>query len=127
TSSSQNYDYVTIKYSPAGFFSGIATYNGTGNASDVANTLTINGNSLYVTGGSYGTTSQRDLVTIKYDLTQVFVNEPAGNHPGFIVYPNPLTGEGTIELQNPSHLENLSISFYDVTGREVKNILDIQS
>src|SRR5258706_1177932 len=62
----QNYDYVTIIYSPAGADSGHAVYNGTGNASDVANTLAVKNGYVYVTGGSYGTTLQRDLVTVKY-------------------------------------------------------------
>jgi len=65
----QNYDYLTIKYSSSGNLTGMAAYNGTGNASDVANTLTLKNNFLYITGGSFGTASQRDLVTIKYDAT----------------------------------------------------------
>jgi len=127
TSVVQNYDYVTIKYSPSGNMSGMTTYNGTGNASDVANTLILKGNDLYVTGGSYGTNSQRDIVTIKYDVTLISVNEELKDNPDLSVYPNPATDQISINISNSLAVNDYSVVITDVTGSEMKIFLDIHT
>ncbi len=62
-------DYFTIKYSPAGDTLWFSRYNGTGNNTDIANSLAVDelGNT-FVTGKSYGgSINDFDMVTIKYD------------------------------------------------------------
>ncbi len=60
--------YVTIKYSPSGDTAWMRTYDGPGGAGDYANALALDGSSnVYVTGGSVGSGTDWDYVTIKYD------------------------------------------------------------
>ena len=59
-------DYATIKYNSSGIQQWVNRYNGTGNSTDVGNTLAVDqlGN-IYVTGYSLGTGTY-DITTIKY-------------------------------------------------------------
>ena len=61
-------DYVTVKYHSDGRQEWLARYNGKGNRDDepVGITLDSFGN-VYVTGWSYGKSTARDYVTIKYN------------------------------------------------------------
>lgn len=62
-------DFVTIKYNTNGIQQWISTYNGTGNAIDYVNSMSVdqNGN-VYVTGQSYGgVVTQYDYATVKYN------------------------------------------------------------
>lgn len=67
-----NYDYHTIKYSSAGVEQWVASYNGTGDGWDVAQSLgvDIDGN-VYVVGNSLWTdvNSSIDYTTIKYNTS----------------------------------------------------------
>jgi uncharacterized delta-60 repeat protein len=60
-------DYMTIKYSSSGDTLWEKRYDGPGNADDAASAVAIDtiGN-VYVTGYSYGMTTERDYATIKY-------------------------------------------------------------
>ena len=63
-----DYDYATIKYRPNGDTAWLRRYNGTGNYSDNANSITVecSGN-VYVSGVSYsGLETDYDYATIKY-------------------------------------------------------------
>ena len=66
-SSSYN-DYATIKYDSSGNELWVKRYNGLGNLSDWAWSIAIDdlGN-IYVSGESWGISTQSDIVTIKYD------------------------------------------------------------
>jgi hypothetical protein len=70
-------DYMTIKYDSDGNQKWVHSYNGTGNGSDIANSLAVDhlGN-VYVTGSSQGNGTSTDIVTIKY---------PGVRYPVFIV------------------------------------------
>jgi uncharacterized delta-60 repeat protein len=68
TGSGTNNDYATVKYNSSGVEQWVARYNGLGNASDGACAITIDpvGN-IYVTGQSYGSGTDFDCATVKYD------------------------------------------------------------
>ena len=62
------WDYFLIKYDTQGESLWVATYNGTGNSNDAIYALTIDSvENCYVTGYSFGETTDYDIVTIKYN------------------------------------------------------------
>ncbi len=70
--SETNRDYATIKYNNVGVEQWVARYNGPGNDMDYAFAMAIdNSRSVYVTGGSEGSGTDRDYATIKYDSSGV--------------------------------------------------------
>lgn len=84
SSDSQNFgDYATVKYNAAGEEQWIARYNGPGKSSDGANAVAVDvkGN-VYVTGCVFGSGTEYDYGTVKYnssgeELWSVFYNGPA--------------------------------------------------
>lgn len=66
--SGSSQDYITIKYNTSGILLWEARYNGTGNGDDVAQSLVIdNSGNVYITGKSYGGSTNTDYATVKYD------------------------------------------------------------
>jgi len=66
--SNANYDYATIKYNSAGQEQWVIRYNGSGQNSDYAVALGLDSdNNVYVSGSSYGSKTDVDYATIKYD------------------------------------------------------------
>lgn len=62
------WDYCLIKYNAQGESLWFANYNGTGNSNDTIYALIINSmGNCYVTGYSFGDTTDYDIVTIKYN------------------------------------------------------------
>jgi uncharacterized delta-60 repeat protein len=63
-----NYDYATIKYNSSGQEQWVGRYNGPANGDDYAAAIALDASSnVYVTGGSAGSGTGDDYVTIKYN------------------------------------------------------------
>lgn len=63
-------DFLTLALDVNGGILWTETYNGTANLADVPTAIALdNTGSIYVTGGSFGLTSQSDYITIKYDAS----------------------------------------------------------
>jgi hypothetical protein len=61
------YDYATIKYDPSGDAAWVRRYNGPANDGDVASDIAVDDSgNVYVTGGSWGSGTREDYLTIKY-------------------------------------------------------------
>jgi hypothetical protein len=64
-----DYDYATIKYYDNGDIAWVRRYNGPGDTVDCAYALTVdNSGNVYVTGRSFGSGTNYDYATIKYNL-----------------------------------------------------------
>ncbi len=62
------YDYATIKYNGQGETLWIRRYNGPGNYSDGAFAIVVDAQgNVYITGRSFGSGTNRDIATIKYN------------------------------------------------------------
>lgn len=118
----QNYNYITVKYSPSGHQDTVLSYNGTGNNYDVSNAVLVKGTSIYVTGSSLGTNSQQDMLTIKYDGTVLGVSELSSTTQNLNVYPNPFADFTTIDLSNINTASNeaVNIAIYNIMGETVR-------
>lgn len=116
----RNYDYITIKYNPSGAQTGTFMYNGSGNASDVSNTLLLKNNAIYITGGSYGTASERDIATIKYDGTTLDVENNMVALNNAYIYPCPATNYFMVNFPDPNEMKGLfKLTISDIAGRTV--------
>jgi len=63
------YDYATIKYNSTGVQQWVQRYSSASSNYDVASSMSINGNYLYITGQSTNAQLNVDYATVKYDLS----------------------------------------------------------
>ena len=67
---SQGSNYATIKYNTSGVQQWVRFYNGSGNSIDAATQIKLDNTfNVYVSGHSYGSGTDLDIATIKYDNT----------------------------------------------------------
>ena len=65
-------DFATIKYNTTGMEQWVAHYNGSGNSWDMVYSLAVDSNgNVYITGASFGNSTDWDYATIKYDAAGV--------------------------------------------------------
>ena len=120
------YDYLTIKYDASGNEQWTARYDGTGHTQDEANAIVVDHDGyVCITGGSIGTTSYEDVVTIKY--TASGIEEGAGHSlygAGYAltVSPNPFSKLTTVSFGIEHSAESIELRIFDACGRLVRNL-----
>ena len=119
-----DYNYVTLSYSQDGILTDEQVYDGTGHASDVPNTLLAKENGFYVAGGSYGETSQRDIVTILYGTTPQDIHFFDNEKSNITVFPNPVQTNFTLQFPQNDFLTGSAINILitDLSGRLVRSV-----
>lgn len=114
-------DYLTLRYSPAGTQVWEHRYNGSGNAQDLAMAIAVSSTGIvYVAGESYGSTSGKDYLTIKYSQTvgiQSAGSEIPSDYSLGQNYPNPFNPVTNIKLHIPK-TGFVSLKVYDISGKE---------
>jgi hypothetical protein len=73
TNSTNNYDYLILKYDSTGSLLWTYTYNGTGSGADLVSALTVDGGNIYLTGASIGSATLFDYTTIKLNNSGNFI------------------------------------------------------
>jgi hypothetical protein len=123
------YDYATIKYSPAGTQMWVQRYNGPGNFFDIPFSVTVdNQGNVYVAGESGGNGSGLDFATVKYSQTvgiEPVSNEIPKNYSLAQNYPNPFNPVTNIkfQIQKAGFVE---LKIFNVLGEEVFNPVNEQ-
>lgn len=122
------FDITTVKYNSFGAEQWNISYNGTGNGSDVANTvLADTSGNVYITGTTSSSGSANDIITIKYvegatGIINAFVKSP-DEYSLSQNYPNPFNPATTINWSSPSAGWQI-IKIFNSLGQVVETIVD---
>lgn len=124
-----SWDYATIKYSKDGEILWIVRYDSPYKGTDIASSIVVDESGyVYVTGSSWGGTTWRDYLTIKYYETAGV--EESFNLPIFrssiTVSPNPFKAVTRVEWLGAGE-EPISLEIYDASGRLVRTLAKIQT
>ncbi len=120
-------DYATIKYSSSGVQQWVIRYNGSGNFSDRAKSIAVDGSgNVYITGYSLGNGTHYDYATIKYSIVTNLNNNTYTNAKGFKLhqnYPNPFNPATVIRY---TLIENriVMLKVHDVLGSEITTLVN---
>ncbi len=123
TGSGTSFDYATIKYLPNGDTAWVRRYNGPANGDDWASSLVVDGQeNVYVTGGDYGSGTNSDYATIKYNsagdtLWVRRYNGPASSLDA--AYSLAVDGQGNVYVTGESYSStecDFATIKYDSTG-----------
>ncbi len=106
-SDSADFDYVTLKYSPAGVLKWVRTYNSTYNSTDLPSAICTDSLcNIYVTGSSKDGGGKEDYLTIKYDSagTQQWVERyDASGNGSSLDFATALKADGTGNVYVAGH------------------------
>jgi len=130
-------DYATIRYSSSGVQQWVQRYNGPGNGSDRAYSITLDASgNVYVTGYSTGTGTYYDYATIKYSQSvgvKPISNEVPKQFALSQNYPNPFNPITKIKFAIPlsrgvseGRGVFVTLKIYDILGREVATLVNEQ-
>lgn len=121
-------DIATIKYNSSGTEQWIQSYNGPDNSGDWALAIALDGSgNVYVTGGSVGSETYFDYVTVKYSQSATGVYQTTSDLPGkyFLSqnYPNPFNPITSIEFSLPIR-GHISLKVFNVSGQEIAVLVE---
>lgn len=110
-------DFLLNKYTTAGDLVWSTVYDSGEQFNDGINVMTHDqSGNIYVSGNSYSSNGQKDIVTIKYD-SPLNINELFDDAASqAILYPNP-SGE-TLNILLPGSEQDWTITILDLTGKE---------
>jgi hypothetical protein len=120
-------DYATIKYYPNGDTAWVRRYNGTGDGHDDACAIAVDDSgNIYVTGFSWGSGTDQDYATVKYDSSgnEVWVQRYNGPGNGSDnAYVMAIDGSNNIYVTGPSlgsgTYQDYATVKYDSSGNEI--------
>jgi uncharacterized delta-60 repeat protein len=103
-----------------------AEYDGPAAGDDAPNATILASSSIFITGSSDGFDNQKDIITVKFDVTTGMEDQLNKDAVSY-VYPNPLTSTSVISLSNDITGKDLSIGIYNVLGELVYSKSNIGS
>lgn len=118
-------DIATLKYNPSGSQQWVVRHNGTGNHTDRAYAIIVDGSdNIFITGTSNNSAllGAEDIITIKYApevnpvsviSTQIPVSNKLGQN-----YPNPFNPKTNIHF-DIKYASDIKLAVYDILGNEV--------
>jgi hypothetical protein len=116
--SGTSYDCATVKYDPLGVEQWVARYNGPGNGGDYSNAIAVdNEGNVYLTGDSYGSGTNYDYTTIKYDSLGVEQWVAWYNGPG-----NDIDWANAIAVDNAGNSYVTGVSYGSGTGGDYATV-----
>jgi len=120
-------DCVTVKYNSIGSEMWVQRYNGPGNAQDRGRAIAVDGSgNVYVTGGSYGSGTKTDYVTIKYSQptgVETTSNIIPDEFKLFQNYPNPFNPSTKISWQLLISGQ-VTLKIFNSLGEEIKTLVN---
>ncbi|MBK8846328.1 MAG: SBBP repeat-containing protein [Bacteroidetes bacterium] len=114
TNAIPNLDYATIYYDANGQVKGKLVYNGSADSTDSPNALLLHNNAVYITGGSGGVNTQRDMLTQCFNVVQLDINNETGNRQAIKIFPNPAT---TLLMIAGDYQQAVTVTIHDANAK----------
>lgn len=121
-----NLNIVTLNYSSLGSLLLYANYNGSGNATDSPNAISLKNGNVFICGETYsGSTTQKDILVLKYDNFNVGIKPTKQKKDESItLYPMPVLTDIQIDLSDfKNRAKNMSFVLVNPLGEEIQSWL----